>query len=210
MAEVPIPPDNPLAIQIEQLRSRRWGEDALLLEDVLSAVEAVVSRHSSIADAALLREIAGLGHAIAATRAEIAALHVHDISGMHIPSATDELDAIIAHTATATDTILESCEALDAVAETLDCGTANSLRSATTRIYEACSFQDITGQRIKKVVLTLKMIESKVMAITTRLSSWPVPVAAVQSDVGLLNGPQLPEIAMSQSSIDHLLDGVRS
>ncbi len=39
------------------------------------------------------------------------------------------------------------------------------LQDATTRIYEACSFQDITGQRITKVVATLKTIERKVAHI---------------------------------------------
>ena len=34
-----------------------------------------------------------------------------------------------------------------------------------TRIYEACSFQDITGQRIGKVVTALKAIEGRVQQV---------------------------------------------
>src|SRR5690348_6480936 len=67
-------------------------------------------------EAALLTEIEELGRTIEAAKAEIAALRVDDITGSHIPFATDELDAIVAHTAQATHEILESCETLDAVA----------------------------------------------------------------------------------------------
>ena len=42
---------------------------------------------------------------------------------------------------------------------------AAKLQDAVTQIYEACSFQDITGQRITKVVTTLKAIEGKVAHI---------------------------------------------
>ncbi len=41
--------------------------------------------------------------------------------------------------------------------EHLDGEPATQLQDATTRIYEACGFQDITGQRITKVVNTLKV-----------------------------------------------------
>ena len=48
---------------------------------------------------------------------------------------------------------------------------ATKLQDATTRIYEACSFQDITGQRITKVVTTLKTIEAKVAQIVATFGS---------------------------------------
>ncbi len=86
------------------------------------------------------------------------------------------------------------------------------LQAATTQIYEACSFQDITGQRITKVVTTLKTIEAKVAQIVATFGSHinvssaasasnPVPT----SEDDLLNGPQLPAHAMDQSDIDKLL-----
>ena len=86
---------------------------------------------------------------------------------------------------------------------------ATKLQDATTGIYEACSFQDITGQRITKVVATLKTIETKVAQIvaTFGTSEHAAPVDAT-ADVGesaLLNGPQHPAVAMDQSDIDKLL-----
>ena len=84
------------------------------------------------------------------------------------------------------------------------------MQDAVTKIYEACSFQDITGQRITKVVTTLKAIEGKVAQIIT---TFGVQVGTADAREGppvangaeLLNGPQLPSNAMDQSDIDKLL-----
>jgi chemotaxis protein CheZ len=166
-------------------------------------------------EAALLGEVAELGRTIASAKAEIAALRINDISVSHIPSATDELDAIVAHTASATNAILETCETLDQVGGALEAGQAPlaaQLQDATTRIYEACSFQDITGQRISKVVTTLKTIEDKVAQIvltfgdpTAQDDAPPPEEPQAKSDADLLHGPQLPSSAMDQSDIDKLL-----
>src|SRR6202021_1194177 len=119
---------------------------------------------------------------------------------------TDELDAIVAHTASATNAILESCETLDEVGTAVSGEMAAKLTDATTRIYEACSFQDITGQRITKVVATLKAIEEKVASIIAAfgdrsdVTTETLPVVSpIAAEVSLLNGPQLPTAAMDQS-----------
>src|ERR1700742_3996940 len=98
---------------------------------------------------------------------------------------------------------------LDAVSEAVTGEPATKLQNAVTRIYEACSFQDITGQRITKVVTTLKVIEEKVAhIIATFGASTEAPsarAAASGGEADLLNGPQLPAHAMDQSDIDKLL-----
>jgi chemotaxis protein CheZ len=155
-----------------------------------------------------LAEVEALGHTIACAKAEIAALRVDDITDNHIPFATDELDAIVEHTATATNAILSSCETLDDVAGQMTGEPAAKLQDATTRIYEACSFQDITGQRITKVVATLKTIEAKVAQIVATFGSGEVaslPTLPEPNEATLLNGPQHPTVAMDQSDIDKLL-----
>ena len=167
----------------------------------------------SAPEAVLLTEIEDLARTIATARAEIAALGVDDISSSHIPSATDELDAIVAHTAAATDSILEVCETLDDVGSALTAAgdsagllSAGKLQEATTKIYEACSFQDITGQRISKVVATLKAIDQKIATIRITFDGRSGPISAPPTDETLLlNGPQLPALAMGQNDIDQLL-----
>ncbi len=171
------------------------------------AVGAIRARHPTAAPD-LLDEVEELGRIIANAKAEIAALVVDDIAICDIPFATDELDAIVTHTASATNVILESCEALDGMIGDLDGVEAARLRDATTRIYEACSFQDITGQRITKVVATLRAIEQKVAQIVATFGA-RVPagrdVRQAAEPAPLLNGPQLPAAAMAQADIDQLL-----
>lgn len=181
-------------------------------EEVAAIVRSVIATMQgdlTAKETALLTEVEELGRTIEAAKAEIAALRVDDITASHIPSATDELDAIVSHTAAATNAILEVCETLDRVAADLPAPAAGTLGDATTRIYEACSFQDITGQRINKVVVTLKAIDAKVAHIiaTFRLPGEPLAAAAPSAPSGddLLNGPQLPTQAMDQAEIDRLL-----
>jgi chemotaxis protein CheZ len=180
------------------------------ISEALRAVMETVAGGVPATEGSLLGEVEALGRTIATAKAEIAALHVDDITASHIPSATDELDAIVAHTATATHDILAACEALDGLTGRLGGDAAASLLEATTRIYEACSFQDITGQRITKVVGALKEIESKVAEITLRFGcrrmrpAWQTD-GTPQAMETLLNGPQHPAVAMGQSDIDKLL-----
>jgi chemotaxis protein CheZ len=201
--------DNGLADRLATIRARHPDSDPETVAEVVHAVLVTMSGDLSAQETSLLAEVESLGRTIASAKAEIAALRVDDINANQIPFATDELDAIVEHTATATNAILTSCETLDAVAGSLAGESAAKLQDATTRIYEACSFQDITGQRITKVVGTLKTIEAKVGQIVAafgtgaeRMESVAEPAA---TEAALLNGPQHPTVAMDQSDIDKLL-----
>lgn len=202
-----------LTVRLDVIRARYPGSDPEMVASVVRAVIETMQPGPRPGDVSLLREVEELGRLIAATRAEIAALGMEEISASHIPSATDELDAIVAHTAAATDSILEVCETLDRAAATAVGEAAAHLQDATTRIYEACSFQDITGQRITKVVTTLKAIDAKIARIVGAFAADPAaapppaaarPAAPAAQDA-LLHGPQLPASAMHQSDIDALL-----
>ncbi len=208
MADKQATPNAALAERLAAIRQRYAGSDPDMVADVVRAILATMSGDLTAKETSLLSEVESLGQTIAAAKAEIAALRMDDITVSDIPFATDELDAIIAHTASATHAILETCETLDAVAARLDGKPAAQLQDATTRIYEACSFQDITGQRITKVVNTLKVIEAKVGQLVQTFGD-PGSEAAVahaaHGEAVLLNGPQLPTMAMDQSDIDKLL-----
>lgn len=197
----------PLARRLAEIRLRYPEAEPEWVADVVRAVLVALDGEPAPPERALLAEVEALGRIIANAKAEIAALQMDDITTAHIPLATDELDAIVAHTAAATEAILESCETLDTVAGGIAGPDASRLQDAVTRIYEACSFQDITGQRITKVVATLKAIEGKVAQILAAFGSRPeAPARALAgAEAGLLNGPQLPAAAMGQSDIDRLL-----
>lgn len=118
-----------------------------------------------------------------------------------LPNAADELDAVLHETAIAASSILAACESIEKTAATLAPETCDSLVQSVTGIYEACSFQDITGQRVTKVIHTLKEIEkivSGILIFEKEATSTDIP--------SLLNGPQLGGKAMQQEDIDKLLD----
>lgn len=138
------------------------------IEQAVRSVLASMGGDITTNEVVLLAELEALGRTIAQAKAEIAALRVEEIEDQHIPVATDELDAVLEHTAAATNEILDTCEVLERLVPELPAAPAARIGEAVTRIYEACSFQDITGQRIAKVVAALKEIEGRVQKITQR------------------------------------------
>jgi chemotaxis protein CheZ len=182
-------------------------EDARI-EAAVRVVLGSMAGDLTAAEAALLAELEDLGRTVACAKQEIARLKVDDITDSHIPKATDELDAIVEHTAHATNEILDCCEVLENIIPRIGEEQAQALQGVTTRIYEACSFQDITGQRIGKVVAALKAIEARVASITGRYMDDrepPAPETAPTEGRRLAEGPQLPGAGISQADIDRLL-----
>ena len=156
--------------------------------------------------AALLAEVKALADYIDHVRHELAALGADEIVARHVPAAADELDAVVTHTAAATGTILDVCEQLEQVDRTsIDQAV---ISAATARIYEACSFQDITGQRVAKVVQTLKLVETRVAAILLVFGEGSRVYERPVQPMTLVNGPQRPCDAMNQEAIDTLLAGL--
>lgn len=213
--QVGIDPAAREAMQARLAGLRARHADAASPEAVAEVVQAVLGSMRgalSAPEAALLAEVEQLGRTIAQARQEIADLNMDDINGSFIPSATDELDAIVGATAAATNEILDAVETVEAVANSVPPEQAEALRGVTTRIYEACSFQDITGQRVTKVVKTLKTIDDRVTAIIStfgeRVAVIPRAAAppAPTGEAALLNGPQLPGGGVDQASIDALFD----
>lgn len=163
------------------------------------------------ADLRIYQELEGLAAYIRAAKAEIAQLRPQDIKDHFISSASDELDAIVEATESATNDILDAVEAIENVAAEAPEEINQKLSELTTRIYEACNFQDITGQRITKVVNTLKFIETRVNAMIEiwgddsfgHLDPSATP-DQIHSEDHLVSGPALAGKGISQDDIDKL------
>jgi chemotaxis protein CheZ len=200
----------------KRLDGLRQNRPQVNREEITHAVEEVVSSLTgamSMADIKLYRELEDLARFIQSAKREIAALRPHDIQDEHIPMATDELDAVVVATAQATGEILDRAEALERLAPTLPPAAAAEITDAVTRIFEASNFQDITGQRINKVVKTLKYIENKIDSLVTtfgtrELETPSPPMEEPQGDAKLLHGPQMPAVANTQAEIDAILAGL--
>lgn len=170
----------------------------------------------------LARELEELSQHISHTKREIALMNAQAESGT-LSSTTFELDAIVQQTEDATNNIMNAAEAIDDLAASMTkedltaderAEKASAISGETIKIFEACNFQDITGQRIRKVVKMLTYIETRIdnmvriwgerdiQELTEEVSSEVNPAAG--SDESLLNGPQLPGGGISQSDIDNL------
>lgn len=202
--------DRDLSLRLDAIR-REHG-DTVRVDQIAEVVRAMLDTMTGDIDAGELRlycEIESLADYIHAAKAEIAALRPGEIKNEFIASATDELDAIVGATEAATNEIMDSAEHLESLAPMMDPQVAERLTEITTRIFEACTFQDITGQRITKVVKMLKEIEARVENLVKAFGTdEDAPAAAksgASSDEDLLNGPQLPSNAADQAEIDRLL-----
>ncbi|MGB0683146.1 MAG: protein phosphatase CheZ [Magnetovibrionaceae bacterium] len=190
------------------------------VEEVVSAIMGTATGDISASDLQLYGELEELATYIEHAKGEIAALRPDEVKDTFLPSATDELDAIVEATAEATFSIMDATEVLEDMMGEVTPEQSEKLMEVTTKIYEACGFQDITGQRISKVVKTLQHIEEKVDALVDAFGEEiekykaarpeqeePVVEAAEQkpSDEDLLAGPQLTHEANTQAEIDALL-----
>ncbi len=191
----------------ESAQSKGYGRDQVV--EIVNSVISKVERGAGV-DRAIYEQLQALKSIIDDARKELGTMRSADIQEKHIPTATDELDAIISATAEATGTIMDACEAIEEKAATTNVG--DEVNAEITKIYEACSFQDITGQRISKVVSTLRDIEDKVAKLLAVVGD-SVPAMDISDegegekdgDASLLNGPQLEGQGVSQDEIDRLL-----
>jgi chemotaxis protein CheZ len=215
----------PLSASVELQQQMKWvdGPARVSHDEIRAIVEAMlgtVSGDIALGELKIYHELAALANFIDSAKAEIVAVRPDAITDHDIPLATDELDAVVGATEDATGTILDACEALETIGGALDAETSAKISNAVTSIYEACNFQDVTGQRITKVVKTLQHIEARVSEIlgafghadTGVLAPRPSPVtveraasAPKKTDDQLLNGPQLPDDAKKQAEIDAIL-----
>lgn len=210
--------------QIELLvdNLRKNGDEARSLTDVAMVTEVLIGTMQAFfrtVDTAIYKECRELGEYISNARKEIASLQPassddDDEKSDRLPRAGMELDAIVQATEDATNTIMEAAEEIMG-ADVSDIDAYQALTTdAVMRIFEACSFQDITGQRVSKVVQTLHHIEERVEELSQLLGvsekdileSKKSEADKVTEDQALLAGPALDGEGIDQSDIDALLN----
>jgi chemotaxis protein CheZ len=161
--------------------------------------------------------------AINRTKREIATLHGKSFDGGEMAKVNGELGAVVGGTEQATQQILEATEAIDQAATALSKNISpdqqkllsDDIQERVISIFEACNFQDLTGQRISKVMTTMKFIEQHINAMmdiwggVDAIKAHATPIVDTRDgDAKLLNGPKLDGDAghASQDDIDALFD----
>jgi chemotaxis protein CheZ len=205
-----------LVAKLSALKTRMPSYTKDEIQEVVTEMLSSMEGDLSEMNLKLYAEVESLARYIVTAKSEIAALRPDEIMSEHLPSATDELDAIVGSTEEATNGILQAMETLEGLVGEMPPAIGEKVTEAVTQVYESCNFQDITGQRITKVVKALKHIESKVDALVGAFgediakykSAHPQAEPAKETkldDAALLNGPQLPDNASKQDDIDALL-----
>jgi chemotaxis protein CheZ len=198
--------------------------DAAVSREVAQAHARLESYRAQIEQCEKLKVELDLIHdAISRTKREIAVLHGNSFNGEEMAKVNGELGAVVGGTEQATQQILEAAEAIDQAASALAKVTSpdqhkilsEDIQERVVSIFEACNFQDLTGQRISKVMTTMKFIENH---ITVMMDIWggvdaikahaPAHVDDREGAARLLNGPKMEGDAghASQNDIDALFD----
>jgi len=204
-----------ISLLVDNLRKQNTAN--LSLTEVASVTEVLIGTTQlffKTIDTSIYRECRALSDYISNARKEIASLQPGDLESARIPRAGLELDAIVQQTEEATNTIMEAAEEIMGADTSDPDGYQTITNDAVMRIFEACSFQDITGQRISKVVETLSHIEQRVLELRNLLGVTEEDIEDAKAEAGpipedkaLLSGPALEGEGIGQGEVDALMGG---
>jgi chemotaxis protein CheZ len=157
----------------------------------------------------LTQECVDIVRTILVARREMGKLHDPELREVHLPRASEEIGAILSMTESATNDIMLAAEDMMALDLSDPDFASEQVNAGCMRIFEACSFQDITGQRIANVLKTLQLVEAKIEQLETAWAGASslapeTPAAAPHGDAALLNGPALEGEGIEQDFVDQL------
>jgi len=146
---------------------------------------------------------------VRAARNALSELGPNGLRTTHLPSAMNEIGMIVETTESAANQIMD---VVDSILNLPEDTRADLYRSTVEEkcmaLMEACSFQDLTGQRSTKIVTTLLNIEYKLGKLAHLLGEdeeAPEAPPPMNEDV-LLNGPCMPGEGVDQDEIDRLFE----
>ncbi len=208
MSDIQVKLGHSLLKNLVRLRAEKGD---LSIEDVgglFMQMASSLTPSTSEADLFLHQEIARLAQYIIEAKGEIFAISTNDKQEQVIMDASQHLDEVIKATEVATTRIMDAADKIQSLATGMGGDRGKEIINVTGEIYEACNFQDITGQRITRVIKLLSNIEERINKLnelfgaTAGASEGGEPREMTEKD--LLNGPQLPGSASSQEEIDAL------
>lgn len=204
----------------------RENKGAITLQDVggiFLNMASSLNPKNSVVDSFVHQEIARLAQYIGDAKNEIFAIQTNAKAEDAINDASLHLEEVVKATEQATNTIMDAADKIQNLASGIGGEKEQKIMDTTSTIYDACTFQDITGQRIRKVITLLENIEDRVSKLNdlfgtveetdAATTAQPVDVknldikdiAVPKDDKELLNGPQLASQATSQDEIDAIL-----
>jgi chemotaxis regulatin CheY-phosphate phosphatase CheZ len=200
----------------EYARRNRHADTTMLLK-ALDRIEAAMRGQSSVEPVERIRyDLVEMAKAISRTKTEIAAMKPDADNHGKFGEASEELDSVVQQTEAATSDILACAERIQEMAWTLreqglEAEVCDLLDAKATEVYTACSFQDLTGQRTRKVIGVLRYLEGRINAMIDiwgldgALAAEAAETRAVESEKALLNGPAKPGQGLDQADVDMVM-----
>ncbi|WP_319484028.1 protein phosphatase CheZ [uncultured Cohaesibacter sp.] len=189
--------------------------ETISLNDIMALAEVMAGSLDSYLqamDTSLYQEFTAIASEISSMKDEIAALRPSEMRHAAIPDAGRELDAVVEATENATNIIMSSAEEIMG-ADPSDVDAYLALvNDKVIEIFEACSFQDITGQRISKVVNALNVIDRRVTTFIERMKMSDIDAGYYEETPEerrkrelILHGPQHAGEGVQQDEVDAML-----
>lgn len=201
---------------IQYLEANRLKEN-VTINDVMGLAEVMADSlkgYFSTFDADIYQDLAEMAGEITTMKSDLAALRLSDMRHKRLPVAGRELDAVVEATEEATNTIMSAAETIMAADPSDSEAYQAVVNDKVIEIFEACSFQDISGQRISKVVETLNHIDERVSALVQKLKlvvqetddAEPEEETAEEKRRRelILHGPQFKGEGVNQNDIDDM------
>lgn len=161
----------------------------------------------------LAREIGQVADYVTRLRREIGSLKPGEVYSKRIPETVTDLRSVHDTTKAAADTIMAAAEAILERAQS-DPADHGFVMDRVMEIMQACSFEDIAGQRLGRAMETLLDVERRLerfakavkVADTADLFDRKAIMREARREVLLVEGPQDAEQAIEQAAIDKLFD----
>ncbi|WP_205082771.1 hypothetical protein [Paracraurococcus ruber] len=121
-----------------------------------------------------------------------------------------ELEAVVQATEAAANTILEAAEAIQTWIDSgaRDPEAVQALSERVNLIFEACSFQDVTGQRIRRAIQHLQQVETMLEGMLPGgAPAEAVAQVEVKTLISTVAEPAKAGPDLAQDEIDRLLNG---
>lgn len=167
------------------------------------------SRSQVSTPSAMVKELIDIADYIANLRDAIAVLRANELTRHRLPMVHEELNEVVTATAGATNSIMGNAEAILGLPE--GPGYRAAVEAKVYDIFEACAFQDITGQRIAKVAEAMSQLEGRLARFSSAVKARDAGgideseiERRTRNEELLLNGPQKGGPATAQDEIDAL------
>lgn len=159
-----------------------------------------------------IKQIFHMKNMLEKLKSELLEINEIKVESKLLSSSFNELEEVISNAERATHFILSSVEGLHVVCNKVSDSVKNEFQACINSIFEACSFQDLVGQRIRKVLRTLDQINKIILKIYKYVkndeSLKSLSKDQVIEDGHILHGPQMPQKALKQDVVDALMGNV--